>query len=198
MGRIPDVESQTVTQYGLGYIRPYHREIARRLVLGEMQSDIARALGLSINRMSVIVNSPLFKLEVKRLEQSRDAGVADVQQTLQSISPIALEVVERTMYSSKSETLRFSAAQDVLDRAGFGKTSKVITNVTGHVTHSNLSEAELRQLVIERVQRIKDEAGQRAKELRDAEAIEVSFEEVTPNNGSGIERAGGTIHVAVV
>jgi len=198
VGRIPEGESQSVTKYGLGYIRPYHREIARRLVLGEIQADIARSLGMSESRMSIIVNSPLFKLELQRLAVSRDEGVANVQQTLQAISPLALEVIERTMYSSKSETLKFAAAQDVLDRAGFGKTTKVVSNVSGHVTHSNLSPDELRQLVIERVQRIKDEAEQKAKELRDADAIDVSFEEVKPEGGCFNKKQNGGIHIAVV
>lgn len=198
MGRIPEVESQTVVRYGLGYIRPYHREIARRLVLGERAVDISKSLGMGQERLSIIVNSPLFKLEVKRLEEMRDNGVADVQQTLREISPIALEVIERTMHSSKSEALKFAAAQDVLDRAGFGKTTKVISNVSGNITHSNMSEAELRQLVVDRVQRIKDEAELRAKELRDADAIEVGFEEVNPGDGSTIEQSGGKINVAFV
>ncbi len=199
MGRIPSGESSLVTRFALGYIRPYHKEIARRLVLGEKAVDISKSIGIGESRLSIIVNSPLFKLEVKRLEEMRDNGVADVQQTLREISPIALEVIERTMHSAASPTLRFSAAQDVLDRAGFGKTSKVISTISGNVTHSNLSEAELRQLVVERVKRIKDEAEQRAKELKDADAIEVKFEEVAIDGGLTIKQdEKGTINVAIV
>lgn len=196
MGRTPGVWCESVEKYGLTYIRPYHREIARRLVLGETAARICRSLGMGEGRMSIIVNSPLFKLELKRLEELRDNGVADVTQTLKELSPLALEVVERTMHKSNSETLRFSAAQDVLDRAGYGKTTKVLAQFAGNITHSTLSEAELRQLVLDRVQRIKDEAELKARELREVEGMVVAFEETELNDVSGHENTGGKINVA--
>ena len=176
MGRIPEVESLSVTKYGLGYIRPYHREFARRLVLGEKAKEICDALGVSESRFSIIVNSPLFKMEIKRLEEMRDRGVGDVTQTLRELSPIALEVVERTMHKAKSESMRFTAAESILDRAGFGKTSRTDVRVSGGIASSNLSQAELRKLVEERVKRMKDEIETRNREDKDAEAIEIEFE----------------------
>jgi len=198
MGRTPEIWSQNVENLALTYIRPYHREIARRLVLGETAARICRSIGMGEGRMSIIVNSPLFKLEIKRLEDLRDGGVADVTQTLKELSPLALEVVERTMHGSKSETLRFSAAQDVLDRAGYGKTTKVLAQFAGNITHSTLSEAELRQLVLDRVQRIKDEAEQKARELREVDGTVITLEEVESDDVSGHENTGGKINVAFI
>ena len=142
MGRIPEPMSPSVERYGLSYIRPYHREIARRLVLGEKASSVCLDLNMSPSRMSIIINSPLFKLELRRLEQARDADTVDVTKTLRELSPVALEVVERTMYMAKSESLRFNAAQDVLDRAGVAKVSKLV----GQVIHdyASMSDEELK------------------------------------------------------
>ncbi len=178
MGRTPGVESGSVTKYGLSYIRPYHREIARRLVLGQMQVAICDDLGMSTSRMSIIINSPLFKIELMKMEELRNSGVADVTKTLQEVSPLALEVIEKTMFQGKSESIRFKAAQDILDRAGHGVTTRRDVNVSGMVSHANLSEVEMRKLVLERIKRMKDAETQKEKQQLDADAIEVKFEEV--------------------
>lgn len=178
MGRTPGVESQSVVKYGLSYIRPYHREIARRLVLGQMQVDICEDLGMSVSRMSIIINSPLFKMELMKMEELRNSGVADVTKTLQEVSPLALEVIERTMVGGKSEAIRFKAAQDILDRAGHGVTTRRDVNVSGMVSHANLSEIELRKLVLERFKRMKNAETQKEQQQLEAESIEVKFEEV--------------------
>ena len=170
--------SKSVEKYGLSYIRPYHREIARRLVLGQKPTKIREEVGMSDSRFSIIVNSPLFKIEIRRLEGLRDEGVADVTKTLVELSPIALEVVERTMYTAKSETLRASMAESILDRAGFGKTSRVGIDVKGSIGHHSLTEDELRKLVMDRVERMKTGMEAKAKEVKDAESFEVTFDKV--------------------
>ena len=181
MGRIPSTLSPSVERYGLGYIRPYHREIARRLVLGERSSQICADLGISESRMSIIVNSPLFKLEIKRLEEARDKGVADVRQQLEELSPLALEQVERTMYQAPSPTLRFKAAESILDRAGYGAISKSQIRVNSHSTveHSNMTDGEIRRLIMERVERMVREEKEREEAEKEAEAMEVDFEDVS-------------------
>jgi len=178
MGRIPEKMSDSVSKMSLGYIRPHHREIARRLVLGQRQSQICKELGMSPDRMSIIVNSPLFKIELKRLERERDSGVADVTKTLQELAPVALESVERTMYSAKSERLRFEAAESILDRAGFGKIGKSEVRVS-HTSYSSMTEDELKRLVAERVRRIKEMAEEKRKQEEEASAITVEFEKVS-------------------
>lgn len=176
MGRVPSVESDSVARYGLQYIRPYHREFARRMVLGQKAVDICADLGVSEARFSIIINSPLFKIELKRLEEARDKGVADVTQTLRELSPLALEQVERTMYHAKSDRLRFDAAESILDRAGYGKSSKLEVKATHE--HSSLTEEEMKKLVMERIQRIRDEASKKEAMEKEADAIDIEFETV--------------------
>jgi hypothetical protein len=157
--------SESVELYGLEQVRPYHREIARRLVLGQRPSEIAKDLGWSVSRLSIIINSPLFKMEIARLEQIRDTGVADVGKTLKELSPIALETVERIMYQSKSERLKLEAAETVLDRAGYGTINKV--DVKGSVVHNyhNYTKEELQELVKDRLERMRQEQLEREKLL---------------------------------
>lgn len=193
MGRIPiENGSKSVERYGLSYIRPYHREIARRLVLGEMQSDIARDLRMSDSRMSIIVNSPLFKREIKRLEEARDSGTIDVTQTLRELSPVALEQVERTMYNRSGTRLGFDAACTILDRAGYGAINKQNINLTGQVAvkSSNMTDEELRSLVEERVKRMQENMDEERRALDEANSTEVKFDEVDEEECLGTERKG--------
>lgn len=140
MGRTPQQAitgelSPSVQRYQLSYIRPYHREIARRLVLGQKAAEIARDMDMNAGRLSIIINSPAMQREVERLEKMRDDGVQDVTVQLAELQPTMIEVCERiAMYGTK-ETTRLSAAQDLLDRcANTSKVHKVESNVT-HETH---------------------------------------------------------------
>jgi hypothetical protein len=121
MGLIPERLSRSVERYGLGHIRPRHEEIARRLVMGQSQSDIARHLGINIGRLSIIVNSPLFKIVLARLSKLRDESVTDLQEELKELAPIALNEVAKVAMTSTSERLRLSASESLLDRAGLIK-----------------------------------------------------------------------------
>jgi len=49
-------------------ITPRHRALMRRLVAGMSLSDACNDIGFSISRASIIVNSPLFQEEMKRME----------------------------------------------------------------------------------------------------------------------------------
>ncbi len=184
MGRTPSEMSSSVKRYSLGYIRPYHREIARRLVLGQNQATICKVLGMSSSRMSIIVNSPLFKIEVKRLEDLRDSGVGNIQDQLREISPVALEQIERTMYHGGSERLRFNAAESILDRAGHSKISKGMLEVTNRASTAPMTEDELRKLVMARATRIREEMNVQKKLEHEAKDIEVEFEEVVDEEDS--------------
>lgn len=178
MGLIPgQINVNSVEAYGLSYIRPYHREIARRLVLGQKQSDVCRDLGMSVSRMSIIANSPLFKLELKRLETMRDNGVGEVTQQLRELAPVALETVERIMYSAKSDRLRLDAAETILDRGGFGAINKSLIKSEIAVTQTQgMTDEELRELVTERFQRMKADADADASEKIEADALELKWD----------------------
>ncbi len=151
MGRLTLLETTgdlapSVEKYQLRYIMPYHREIARRVVLGEKQHEIATDLHLNEGRLSIICNSPLFKNEVARLEAMREAGVQDVTMQIDELAPVMLEVMERiAMYGAK-ESNRIIAAQDLLDRSKYTKVKKFEGSLTTE-TH----EQKLERLTGDRV-----------------------------------------------
>lgn len=185
MGKLPKFDSNgeqiisaTVEKYGLQYVRPYHREIARRMVIGQTFSKISKELNISHTRLSQIANSPMFKKELLRLEELRDKGVTDVTQTLRELSPIAVETIERTMYNAKSEKLRFDAATEILDRAGYGAINKSVVNVRNEMSTGQMSDDELRRVIVQRVERMKAQLEQEAEDAAKMQAIDVDFEEV--------------------
>jgi hypothetical protein len=189
MGRIPTPGgSASQAVLSLGYVRPRHREIARRLVLGETQSQIARSLNMSEGRMTLIVNSPLFKLEIAKMEKDRTDAVVDVANQIVLACPEALDQVERIMYTANSEKVRLDAAKDLLDRGGFGAVKK-FAGVVGHgdIDTASMQDDELRKLVQQRLLRMKDDEVAKAKELVDAAAIDIDFDEVPQKSNKTIE-----------
>jgi len=191
MGRTPSTEiTPTVEKFGVKYIRPYHRELARRIVLGASEKELCNEFHVHPTTMSIITQSPLFKLELLRLEQMRDQGVADVTKTLRDLSPIALDVMERTMYRTASERLKVDIAESILDRAGFGAINKVIADVTSRSVqgYDDLTPDEKRRLLAERIEKMKQEALEKEEEVKETEAVEVKFECVDPSKGDACSK----------
>jgi hypothetical protein len=182
MGRVPLECSPSVAKYGVAHIRPYHREIARRLVLGQKESEIRMYMGLSESRFSIIINSPLFKYEVARLEAYRDEGVGDVMQTLREVSPLALEVIERTMYGAKSERLRYDAACTIMDRAGHGAINRSTVDFSiGSINYATMQDDEIKRLLRERLDRMKGDMEGKRMQMESAAAIDIQYEVIDKN-----------------
>ena len=172
-------KSPTVKTYELKHIRPRHREIARRLVLGESVKQISIDLGMSAHALYLITNSDLFKLELKRLEEQRELETVNIAHQLEEIAPQALDTLEKTMHTADDDKLRVSCAKDLLDRAGYGAVQK---NVNVNIDTSNLSLEAKRKLLAERIQKAKTDAEDKAAKLREAQEIEVEWEEVDPSD----------------
>ena len=129
MGRIPGLNGPP--KQALKILRGKHREIMRRLIAGEKQRTIAQDLGINECRLSIIVNSPLFKREYDKLEKEvRERYVektADVQEVVQKLQPNALNVLESIITQSKVDglvvtlPLKRETALDILELGGNGK-----------------------------------------------------------------------------
>jgi hypothetical protein len=189
MGRIGTLDgvSASTEKYGLKYIKPYHRELARQIVLGASQRELCDMFHLDQSKLSLITTSPLFLIELQRLEDLRDRGIADVTTTLREVSPIALDILERTMYFTKSETLKVSIAKDLLDRAGHGAITKAVVDVhsRSETGYSDLSLPERQRLVAQRIQKMMEEKAVQEKEIEEAQNVpEVEWEEVVPEEGT--------------
>lgn len=103
-----------------------HYEIMRRLVAGELQTNIARSLGVTDSWISIVIASPVFQVELAKLRELANQDAADVAGRLTKLAPDAMTVLEKAIRAKGAEqTLstmqQVSVARDVLDRAGHGK-----------------------------------------------------------------------------
>jgi DNA-binding NarL/FixJ family response regulator len=67
--------SKTVQQRQLKRMRPRRYEILIRLLNGQSQRKIARELGLGEQRVSVIINSPVFQEELRKRWEVREQAI---------------------------------------------------------------------------------------------------------------------------
>lgn len=107
-------------------LNPRHREIMRRLIEGASYKAIAEQMGVSAQAIMLIANSKLFKEEMEKLEAAADFQVtrrADI------LSNEALDTLKVIMRYGKSELARKSAADSILDRAGYGKVEKKLVGI---------------------------------------------------------------------
>jgi len=101
------------------HIRSRHRQIMYRLVAGEKQVDIALDLSITTTRLSIIVNSPLFKKEYKKVEdqvlQRMIEKRSDITNRVERLQPTALSVIEDIMKSKiTGKALKRQCAIDIL------------------------------------------------------------------------------------
>jgi hypothetical protein len=118
-------------------VTPRHRALMRRLVAGMTLSDACTDIGFSVSRASLIVNSPLFQEEMKRMEGevAKEFAEAEAQRPSDPTRVVLSESAEtaaRTLkgaLSDENATIRVSAAKDILDRTGYAKEDKIKAKV---------------------------------------------------------------------
>lgn len=124
----PETDEEKVPQGAIKKINSRHRDIMRRLILGERQCDIAREIGMTESRVSVVVNSPLFRKELAMMQAQLDERIiaekTDVETTLKIAAPDAVEVLKELMMNKRMPPhVRRQSAKDILDHS-HGKSSK--------------------------------------------------------------------------
>ena len=102
-----------------------HHEMARMLVLGATNKELADYFGMSESRISIITHSPAFMDIVERLSEERDKStkdiVARIKETAEGNALDFLESVlnpERPEYEVVDAKTKVQVAQDFLDRDG--------------------------------------------------------------------------------
>jgi hypothetical protein len=113
VARDPDKPAQYITK-----IVAKHREMLRRVALGEQPQEIADSMGLTKRRVNAIINSPLFKLNLEEFQAKLDADAYDVMSELRAIQPDAVDAIKDSITQLDLPNLRFQAARDLLNRTG--------------------------------------------------------------------------------
>ena len=109
-------------------IMPRHREIMRRVMEGATYVQIAQAMGLHVQSVMLICTSPLFRGELEKLEESANFSVV---KRAEELSNEALDTLKTLMRNARSEAIRKTSADSILDRAGYVKIEKRIVGIIG-------------------------------------------------------------------
>lgn len=150
--RIPE---RKVPQQPIGHLWERHKEIARRLVAGHRQIDIARDYDMTPGRMSIICNSPVFKRYLESLSVRREEKALDINTLIKEGAGVGAQLLVDIVSGLKEDAsiaLQAKAAMDLLDREGHGKVSTVRQEVTHHLTSARIEE--LKRLRTEKLQEI--------------------------------------------
>ena len=131
-------------------ITPKYREIARRLLAGERQCDIAMDMGMSESRLSIIVNAPLFRKTMNALQDKVDRAYFDVVGEMRKEAKGAATTILDIMKSPLSTNPeRLSAAKEVLRLGGYGPKAGVNVQVNNLSFEQRLSLVEKESINVE-------------------------------------------------
>ena len=150
-------------RYNVQALWEKHKEIARQVVLGRTNTDIADTIGCTPQTVSNVRNSPLAKEEIGRLSGQRDEITMSVARRIEEFAPIALDLIENIINGrvpQASIALRAKLACGQLGRAGFGEVHKV------QALHATLSRED--------IEAIKERATQAQRAVTDVEYHELS------------------------
>jgi len=124
-----------------------HREISRRIVLGQKNTIIAEALNCTPEMVSTVRNSPTVKTHTEIMSAAADADTVDVAKRILEMAPAALDVLEDILADQykASQALKFKVAESILDRSGHSKIQKT-QNLHAHLTGEQLQAIKARAI----------------------------------------------------
>ena len=170
--------SKSARKQAIKFAKPFHDEIARMLVVGNMkQVEVCKILGLSQSWLSLLIQQPMVKIKIKKLQEARDASALSVGAELDAASLPALAKIERTMYNTKSERLGVHCAEAILDRAGYGRVTKSINTNTNINATANMTKDEMVRLLAKRLGAIKAESDAHFHAVAAAQDVELETQE---------------------
>lgn len=105
-----------------------HHEIARRILLGQKNVDIADDLGCVPQTVSNVRNSPVVQSKLGEMAKKREEKTVNLIEEVNKRLPRALEILDEALYDETSElplSMRLKEANTLLDRKekieGFGQ-----------------------------------------------------------------------------
>lgn len=125
-----------------------HHEIARLILLGIKNVEIAQRLNISEQQVSNVKNSPVVKEKLDLMQTARDVGSINLAKEIADLAPIALgrikEVLEtgQVMGREASASQILKEANNVLDR----DQGKAIQRVDSRHLNATLSMEDIERI----------------------------------------------------
>lgn len=132
-----------------------HHEIIRRLLLGQKNVDIAKALNISEAVVSYTRNSKIVQDKLEIMKGARDAETIDLAKRIRENAPKSLklleDIIDGMVEGPDGEravvplNMRRREANTMLDRAGYGATKTFrAEHLVGHFTKDEIDEIKER------------------------------------------------------
>lgn len=139
------VENATTTELRDEAINARHHEVARMVVLGFKDIDIAKILGVSTRMVQYTKASPKIKEQMHYLMGAEDKKTVDVAVQIKEYAPKCLKVLQNIIDDDgASDHLRSKNALALMAIAGHSPTKQI------NVAHAHLS--------VDQIDRIKERA----------------------------------------
>jgi len=127
----------------VGKVWELHEEIARRVLLGQKNTQIAKAISCSPQTVSNVRNSPVVQDKLAVMRGARDAYTIDIARDIQEFAPEALSLLKNVVKgvgsgANADVSLRARTSESMLDRAGFGAIKKE-ARVVQHLTSEEIT-----------------------------------------------------------
>ena len=111
---------QTTSNLRITQLRPKYQEIMLRLLGGQKQGDIAREMGMTQGRVSIIVNSPLFKLELKKRMMRREARLLEIEDGILEATQLGINLHREVLEDKKKVFPTEMKLKSATTMIGFG------------------------------------------------------------------------------
>ncbi len=139
----PTQATQTKGTYQLQKLRGRHHLILQLAAKGMKGVEISQVLQISEVAVSYTLNSELGKQKLAALLGEADLDTIDVIKEFGELAPIAVEVIEEVLVNPAAKHAdRLSAAEKILNGAGFARRQQIDINVH-HVTDEEIQEAKV-------------------------------------------------------
>jgi hypothetical protein len=121
MPALPMMQEEDRGTFEVTKMHDLHKEIARRLLIGQKAVDIAIDLGITPATVSYTRNSPIVKRQLELMHGARDADAVNFSEDIKRAAGKALILLEDTIDGEVEGqpvpiSLRLRAAVDALDR----------------------------------------------------------------------------------
>jgi len=163
--------------YEIQHLQARHREILRRLVLGEAHQDIASDLGITRAVVTYTQNSQLGREQLEALSDGRDETVKTINGRIREMQPKALDILKGALDgrvptiegANINVATQVKVAQDILGRGGH----VAPTRMQGNITHEHkLTASDIEQIKAKAFE-VGQQSGQVAQSvMTEAEVVE--------------------------
>lgn len=138
--RVPD--GNVSRTYRVSDMTDKHHEIARMLLLGMSDADVAKQAGISTGYVSTVRRSPVVMEQLTILRAARDRECVDVAIQIQEALPKCIEFLTETITGADvSAVLKSKNAFGLLSLGGFGPSKNIsVKGVHAVLTAEDIAE----------------------------------------------------------